>query len=50
MFASTPAESAVDNAPSNAVCRKLGFTLLGPREFEYPPGRPMRCNDSRLEL
>jgi RimJ/RimL family protein N-acetyltransferase len=41
---------SVDNAPSNAICRKLGFTLLGPREFEYPPGRLMQCNDWRLDL
>jgi RimJ/RimL family protein N-acetyltransferase len=41
---------SVDNAPSNAICRKLGFTLLGPREFEYPPGRLMLCNDWRLDL
>ncbi len=41
---------SVDNAPSNAICRKLGFTLLGPREFEYPPGHFMKCNDWRLEL
>ena len=41
----------VENAPSNAICRKLGFTLLGPQEFEYPPdsGRFMRCNDWVLE-
>jgi RimJ/RimL family protein N-acetyltransferase len=36
---------SVDNAPSNAICRKLGFTLLGENEFEYPPGNLMRCND-----
>jgi peptidoglycan/xylan/chitin deacetylase (PgdA/CDA1 family)/GNAT superfamily N-acetyltransferase len=38
---------AVGNAPSNALCRKLGFTNLGPREFEYPPGtgQSMQCND-----
>jgi RimJ/RimL family protein N-acetyltransferase len=41
---------SVDNAPSNALCRKLGFTLLGESEFEYPPGRFMRCNDWRLDL
>lgn len=41
---------AVDNAPSNALCRKLGFTLLEEREFEYPPGSVMRCNDWRLDL
>jgi RimJ/RimL family protein N-acetyltransferase len=41
---------SVDNAPSNAICRKLGFTLLGPCDFEYPPGRNMRCNAWRLAL
>ena len=41
---------SVDNAPSNAICRKLGFELLGPFDFEYPPGHPMRCNDWRLDL
>jgi RimJ/RimL family protein N-acetyltransferase len=40
----------VENAPSNAICAKLGFTLLGAREFEFPPGHAMRCNDWRLEL
>jgi RimJ/RimL family protein N-acetyltransferase len=41
---------SVDNAPSNAICRKLGFELLGPCDFEYPPGNQLRCNDWRLEL
>jgi len=41
---------SVDNAPSNAICRKLGFTLLEALEFVYPPGNSMRCNDWRLEL
>ncbi|MDO3700947.1 GNAT family N-acetyltransferase [Micromonospora sp. C28SCA-DRY-2] len=41
---------SVDNAPSNAVCRKAGFTLLGETEFEYPPGHLMRSNDWRLDL
>lgn len=41
---------SVDNPPSNAVCRKLGFTLLGEYDFEYPPGATMRCNDWRLDL
>jgi RimJ/RimL family protein N-acetyltransferase len=40
----------VENAASNAICRKLGFELLGPRDFEYPPGNPIRCNDWRLDL
>jgi RimJ/RimL family protein N-acetyltransferase len=41
---------AVDNAPSNAVCRKLGFMLLGVTDYEYPPGTLLRCNDWRLDL
>ena len=41
---------SVDNAPSNALCRGLGFSLKGPVEFEYPKGHLMRCNDWRLEL
>jgi RimJ/RimL family protein N-acetyltransferase len=41
---------SVDNAPSNAICRKVGFKLLGEEEFEYPPGNVMRCNDWCLDL
>ncbi|GAA1887547.1 hypothetical protein GCM10009753_15100 [Streptantibioticus ferralitis] len=41
---------SIDNPASNALCRKLGFSLLGECDFEYPPGSPMRCNDWRLEL
>jgi RimJ/RimL family protein N-acetyltransferase len=41
---------SVDNAPSNAICRKLDFTLLEECEFEYPKGRFMQCNDWRLDL
>ncbi|MFE6868650.1 GNAT family N-acetyltransferase [Kitasatospora sp. NPDC057692] len=41
---------SVDNAASNAVCRGAGFELLGARDFEYPPGRPMRCHDWRFDL
>jgi RimJ/RimL family protein N-acetyltransferase len=41
---------SVDNAPSNAICRRLGFTLLEALDFEYPPGNTLRCNDWRLEL
>lgn len=41
---------SVDNAPSNAICRKVGFTLVEPCDFEYPPGHIMRCNDWRLDL
>jgi RimJ/RimL family protein N-acetyltransferase len=43
---------SVDNGASNAICRKVGFTLQGEVEFEYwrEPGKFMRCNDWRLEL
>jgi RimJ/RimL family protein N-acetyltransferase len=41
---------AVENAASNAICRKIGFTLVEECEFEYPPGNLMRCNDWRLDL
>ncbi|MFI5690721.1 GNAT family N-acetyltransferase [Kribbella sp. NPDC051586] len=40
----------VANGASNALCRKAGFTLLGERDFEYPKGHWMRCNDWRLDL
>jgi RimJ/RimL family protein N-acetyltransferase len=41
---------SVENAASNAICRKLGFTLLEECQFEYPPGRAMLVNDWRLDL
>ena len=41
---------AVANAPSNAICRKAGFTLVEEREFEYPPGTFMQCNVWGLDL
>jgi RimJ/RimL family protein N-acetyltransferase len=41
---------SVDNPPSNAICRRLGFTLLEVCRFEYPPGNWMRCNDWQLDL
>jgi RimJ/RimL family protein N-acetyltransferase len=40
----------VDNAPSNAMCRKLGFELMGACGFEFPKGHLMPCNDWRLDL
>jgi len=40
----------VDNTPSNALCRRVGFTLVGTCDFEYPPGHAMRCHDWRLAL
>ena len=41
---------SVENAASNAICRKVGFTLLEAHEFEYPKGHFMRCNDWCLDL
>jgi len=41
---------SVDNPPSNAICRKLGFTLLEECVVEYPPGSFMRCNDWQFDL
>jgi RimJ/RimL family protein N-acetyltransferase len=43
---------SVENAPSNAICRKLGFEVVGMTEYEYPvdSGNIMRCNDWRLDL
>jgi len=40
----------IENAASNAICRKLGFELLDACEFEYPEGHWMTCNDWRLDL
>ena len=48
--ASIHAFPSVDNGPSNGVCRKAGFTLLGAHDFEYPVGNPMRCNDWAFHL
>lgn len=43
---------SVNNGPSNALCRKLGFTLIREEESEYPPksGRSLRVNVWRLDL
>ncbi|MFF2273020.1 GNAT family N-acetyltransferase [Agromyces sp. NPDC058136] len=40
---------SVDNAASNAVCRKAGFTLLGEEDFEVGGG-VLRTNDWVAEL
>jgi RimJ/RimL family protein N-acetyltransferase len=40
----------VENEASNALCRKAGFTLIEQRDFEYPKGHWMTCNDWVLEL
>jgi RimJ/RimL family protein N-acetyltransferase len=44
------AVSSVDNAASNALCRTLGFELLGEAELDYPGGHVLRSNDWRLDL
>ena len=36
------------NAASNAICRGVGFTLVGPCEVEYPPGSMLAANDWRI--
>ena len=41
---------SVDNHPSNAICRKLGFTLIEEKDFEYPPGNILHCNIWRFDL
>ena len=39
-----------ENAGSNGICRKLGFTLTGSGDFEYPKGVWSPHNIWRLEL
>jgi RimJ/RimL family protein N-acetyltransferase len=46
----THAFPSVDNAPSNAICRKLGCKHLGPCEFEFPKAHFLTCNDWRPDL
>ena len=41
---------SIDNAASNAICRKAGFIFQEEVNFEYPPGNIMRCNDWSLDL
>jgi RimJ/RimL family protein N-acetyltransferase len=41
---------SIDNPPSNGICRKLGFELLGEVQFEYPKGHWAPSNDWRLAL
>lgn len=40
----------VVNTASNAICRKLGFTLVGEVDFPARRGGFVRCNDWRLDL
>ncbi len=39
---------SIANLASNAICRKLGFSLLEECQFEYPPGHTMTVNDWQL--
>ena len=47
-IASIHAFPPVTNAPSNALCRKFGFTLLAQSDFVYS-GRTLHCNHWALE-
>jgi RimJ/RimL family protein N-acetyltransferase len=40
---------SVTNEPSNAICRKLGFKLMGVQDFPFD-NRSLRCNNWRLDL
>jgi RimJ/RimL family protein N-acetyltransferase len=40
---------AVNNAPSNRVCERAGFSLLGQVEVEFG-GHRLHCNHWRIEL
>jgi RimJ/RimL family protein N-acetyltransferase len=48
-FTSIHAFPPVTNAPSNALCRKAGFTLAEEMDFVYA-GRTLRCNHWALGL
>ncbi len=39
-----------ENEASNAICRSLGFELVGQCDFEYPKGHCGISNDWQLEL
>jgi RimJ/RimL family protein N-acetyltransferase len=39
----------IDNAASNAICRKLGFEMLSECDIEYS-GRKLRCNNWRIDV
>jgi len=43
---------SVENDPSNAICRKLGFTFVEEARSEYPPGSGLflNCNIWMLTL
>ena len=39
---------AVSNAPSNGICRSLGFTLIGQEAFEFR-GTTLHCNHWQID-
>jgi RimJ/RimL family protein N-acetyltransferase len=41
---------SVSNPASNAICRKVGFSLIEVCQVEYPPGNFMMVNDWCFEL
>lgn len=47
-FPSIHAFPPVTNAPSNALCRKFGFALVGQGDFAYS-GRTLHCNHWMLD-
>jgi RimJ/RimL family protein N-acetyltransferase len=40
---------SIGNAASNAIARKVGMRLIGPRHFEYSKDHWMTCNDWVIE-
>ena len=47
---SVHAYPGVDNARSNAICRKAGMRLIGEADVEFPPGHPLRVNDWAISV
>jgi hypothetical protein len=41
---------SVTNAASNAICRKLGFSLIEECQVEYPAGNALTVNNWCLDL
>ena len=41
---------SVSNPASNAICRKIGFSLIEECQVEYPPGNVLTVNDWCLDL
>ena len=41
---------SVSNPASNAICRKVGFSLIEECQVEYPPGNFLMVNDWRFDL